>query len=296
LTKLVTSDKFTQGAERFAARYSGFDPERQIDRLVTRVNELLRLSRRDPAGTSRHRELPADENHQLDNAQTIPVTKNTEESRTILVGIGTGRCGTKSLAALLSQQVSTAMAHEVRPLLPWNKEAAPQDMQARFEAILGLFPQVTRVGDVAHFYLPYVEDILAAFDDVRVICLQRDRNATIDSYLQWTVKTRGGRPVNHWSAEREGFEADPWDVCFPKYPTLDMAEAIGRYWDEYYDRAAGLAHRFPERVRIFPTERVLNDQDGIRDLLDWIGIPRPQQNLLIVHANRSLAAENPTVD
>jgi hypothetical protein len=295
LTNLVTSDKFAQGAERFAARYAGFDPERQIDRLVARVNQLLHLTSRGPARTSRHCELRTDDNHQFHNAQTVPVTENSEETRTILVGIGTGRCGTRSLAALLSQQVSTAVAHEVRPLLPWNKEAAPQDMKARFEAILGLFPQVTRVGDVAHFYLPYVEDILTAFDDVRVICLQRDRSTTIDSFLYWTVKTRGGRAVNHWSADREGFEADPWDACFPKYSTVDMPKAIGRYWDEYYDRAAGLACRFPERVRIFQTERVLNDHDGTRGLLDWIGIPRAQQNVLTIHANRSLTTHSPTV-
>ena len=38
----------------------------------------------------------------------------------VLLGIGTGRCGTLSLADLLSHQPGTRVTHECRPTLPWT--------------------------------------------------------------------------------------------------------------------------------------------------------------------------------
>ena len=40
----------------------------------------------------------------------------------IVLGIGTGRCATASLATLLNEQEDSSVSHEVRPLLPWNTE------------------------------------------------------------------------------------------------------------------------------------------------------------------------------
>jgi hypothetical protein len=146
-------------------------------------------------------------------------------------------------------------------------------MKSRFEILLNCHPEADRIGDVGHFCLPYLEQILESLDDVRVICLMRDREETIDSFLRWIADTRKGRPVTRWAADRAGFDDDPSDLCFPKYATRDMQAAIGRYWDEYYEKVEGLAQGFPDPIRIFPMASALNDVVTIRELLCWIGIP-----------------------
>lgn len=289
LTTLLASDKFAAGAQRFAGRYVDFDGQQQIELVVDRINELLQQRPAARANQASIVKAPVDPNSCSIHPITVDTRagRNRASSSTIVIGLGTGRCGTKSLAVLLNHQPSTAVGHEMRPLLPWDKAGAPQDVRSRFAMLVERYPQVARVGDVGHFYLPYIPDLFEAFENLRVVCLQRDREETIDSFIRWITATRSGRPVNHWSLDRDGFESDPWDRCFPHYPTRDMAQGIGRYWDDYYREAQRLATAFPEQFRIFPTERSLREVDGIRELLDWVGVPRARQCIVIVHEHRS---------
>ena len=49
-------------------------------------------------------------------------------------------------------------------------------------------------GDVHSAYLPYAERLLTQHPDARFICLQRDRAATVKSFLAKTA-----RKANHWA-------------------------------------------------------------------------------------------------
>ena len=175
----------------------------------------------------------------------------------------------------------------MRPLLPWDGQNNSQVIRLRFEGLARQCPQVARIGDVGLYYLPYTDEVLSSLDHVRVICLKRDRQETVDSFIRWIQQTRKGRPVDHWSADRAGLEDDPWDASFPKYVALDMAEAIGQYWDDYYAQASRLAQEFPDRVRVFEMRSTLNDPAGIASLLDWAGIPAGSRHLEAVHEHRS---------
>jgi len=78
--------------------------------------------------------------------------------QSLILGIGTGRCGLASLAAILRQQPDTACFHGHGPLLPWRKpddESAIRDRFARFRRVAN----VQWLTDVAHFYLPYLDEI-----------------------------------------------------------------------------------------------------------------------------------------
>ena len=87
----------------------------------------------------------------------------------LILGMGTGRCGTRSLAELLNQQPETEVTHEQPPLFPWIPRS-DQSIVARLERFerrnSGGF-----TGDVASFYLPYVDQIVSARPDVRIVCL-----------------------------------------------------------------------------------------------------------------------------
>ena len=189
----------------------------------------------------------------------------------IVLGLGTGRCGTLSLARLLDRQPGCRATHEEPPLLAWDAEDPGKWVRARFGRMRRRGGAV--VADVASFYLPYVEAALDQEPTLRVVCLERPRAEVVDSFARW-MGTVLPLPTNHWAASPpDGVYHDPvWSRIFPKYPETDLAACVGRYWDEYRDRVADLARRHPGRVRVFPTES-LNAEAGVRDLLRFAGFP-----------------------
>jgi hypothetical protein len=176
-----------------------------------------------------------------------------------------------------------------------------------YEELIAM-PRVRLLGDIAHYYLRYVEEIIALAPEVRLICLKRDRTQTVESWLKksritrWPSKTiasylsaritreRYYQSTNHWM-EHDGseFAPDPvWDKCFPKYDAPDMRTAIGMYYDDYYHRADALLARFPQHILMMPTE-TLNTPDGQSQLLDFVGFPQDERVSVDAHIHRSAA-------
>ena len=189
----------------------------------------------------------------------------------LVIGLGTGRCGTVSLSSLLNAQRGAFVTHEGyganggQRLLHWDGNTGAalawvDELRAR--------PGLQLVGDVAYYFLPYVEAILLAHPDARFVVLRRDQTETVNSYLR---KTRG---QNHWMLH-DGieWEVNPkWDPTYPKYETATKREALGLYWDEYYAQAESLAAAYPESVHLFET-RALNTLEGRHAILSFLGIP-----------------------
>ncbi len=197
----------------------------------------------------------------------------------LVLGIGTGRCGTHTLADLLNRQPDAYVTHEKRPLLSWNPVPGRPGIRERLARFRRNRPQ-RLIGDVALFYLPYVEEAIALEPRLRVICLERPREEVVASFCRWLDAVHP-LPTNHWAARpSEGWHHDPlWTRAFPQYEISDRAEGIRRYWEEYHRRAAELALRFPANVRVFPIE-ALNDKAGVRCLLSFAGVPEDRQVLL----------------
>lgn len=189
----------------------------------------------------------------------------------LVIGLGTGRCGTDSLARFLDVQEGADVTHELfRHKLLWRQGEARID---KFLQWVQLQTDQRIVGDVASAYLPYVDYLLAAYPQVKFICLQRARAATIESFMQKTLQR------NHW-IEHDGtvWQVDEWDACFPKYQAASKQEAIGLYWDEYYTIAAQYQSLYPMHFRIFCTD-ALNHRAGQQAILDFLELPRQQMRL-----------------
>ncbi|MBW3600963.1 MAG: hypothetical protein KY475_27320, partial [Planctomycetes bacterium] len=102
----------------------------------------------------------------------------------LVLGLGTGRCGTHALAQLLDRQGDARVTHEEPPLLPWRR----REGQAAITARLARWRRERRerlIGDVASFYLPYVEEALEAEPELRVVCLRRPREEVVASFCRW---------------------------------------------------------------------------------------------------------------
>jgi hypothetical protein len=209
----------------------------------------------------------------------------------LLLILGTGRCGLASQVYLLNRQLHTKATLEELPLLPWCspepgrliRERLARLRRSRGEGVLA---------DAASFYLPYVEEAIAAEPDVRIIGLRRPLEEVMASFGrfldEWNV-----HPTNHWANEpAPGWFHDPlWTRCFPHYNLVRREEGLRRYCDDYQRQLDELAKRYPQNVRVFDMAAALNTEQGQRSLLDFAGFPVGEQVLAVgVRASRARPA------
>ncbi len=247
----------------------------------------------------------------------------------IVFGLGAGRSGTVSLAVLLDAQPNTVCFHEINPsAMAWEGaegtvisllrdfrailsgderaltiDRTSPDRDAPIERMMAL-ERVTGIGDVGHYYLPYVETILVRAPQARFPCLRRDRDAVVQSFTaklrlrphSRTTRLRAlfkGIPLpqsrNHWagSGDTRWQEHERFDACFPSYEGLgaaDLATHLQRWHDDYYAEADRLAALHPNHVRVFDLD-CLNNTKGRRALLEF-ALPGAETDPdVAVHAN-----------
>ena len=185
------------------------------------------------------------------------------DGTTGVIGLGTGRCATTSLAEFLSMQRGVISSHwameyvrwqptgrDVRKALAWWEKRMEEAAQAgaAFRA------------DVSPWHLPYVERYLEAFDSVAVVALYREREATAKSWAR-ALSSYRFLQKSDTSARR----------CFPTFAVDDAYTAALRYWDLYQAHVDRLIERYPNAVRRFDLE-ALNARQGQESILDWVGV------------------------
>ncbi len=187
----------------------------------------------------------------------------------LIIGLGTGRCGTTSLARLLARQQDTTASHEKYG----NKQTWIVGHGQTKPLIEGLLSSRNEgvVADVSFSWLNYVEKIHGAYPDTRFVCLRRERAGFIESYKKLM---RGRNNLLTWRANM-GFPLTAlygYEHCLPKYDHLrgqseDMI--FGFFYDQYDQFARELEHSL-DSFAIFPME-ALNTESGVREILDHCG-------------------------
>mmetsp|Transcript_49562 Transcript_49562/g.94706 ORF Transcript_49562/g.94706 Transcript_49562/m.94706 type:complete len:555 (-) Transcript_49562:188-1852(-) len=232
---------------------------------------------------------------------------NAGSRKTVVIGIGSGRCGTMSLATLLNKQPGTQVSHEHNRCegLAWNNDGhVPSDRRRRFNARRRLAMlrarQAKVVGDIALWYLPYVPMLLES-RNVRVVALKRNREDTVASFERWF----GG--MNHfpWALSEEigrmpnfTVHSMGYDKCYPKYDwdesnTPTLREGAERYYDDYYSNVDMLIEKYPRRVRLYNSYGLLNNLDVQRDLFEFLGMTQYQPQVVIgMHPTNLTAAKS----
>lgn len=181
----------------------------------------------------------------------------------VIFGLGTGRCGTGSLTAVLNLQTGVKVSHELdaKMLLPWEVN------EAKFNSYCNNIERRAHpiVGDVAFWLLPYVPLIRRRFPDCKFVILHRDKNETVMSYEKKTI----GR--NHWNAhDGSNWALNMWDICFPKYDSSSKSECIAQYYDEYYQTCRKI---LPDALWLCVDD--LNDETITTEMLTFCGISDP---------------------
>jgi hypothetical protein len=204
----------------------------------------------------------------------------------LIIGLGTGRCGTMSLAHLLNHQDGCACTHEltfdsykfiVPPLNIKKQDMADDYLNRVYNRTLPI------KADISLWWLTFVDHIVDKYkDDVRLLCLRRDREATIQSYIK-KLNINGPNGMNHM-VEHDGtfWARNPWDVAYPKYDAKTLPEALGMYWDDYYTRGEAFQKKYPDKFKVIDLPD-LNDADKVLEILNFCNIPNPK--VVFKHSN-----------
>lgn len=210
----------------------------------------------------------------------------------LIIGLGTGACGSVSLARFLRHQPSFAGWHEGLEsawpyrhyLLPWEPSAGK--LAAWKSALLAKSAAsgAAYVFDVASYFLPYVPLLASeeSFEQVSFLCLKRPMDQVVRSFMRKTWC------VNHWIDHGgRGWLPDPvWDPVHPKFEASGKSEALRMYWRSYYEKAEQYQSQYPGRFQIADIE-ILNSSAGRAKLLELAGYHGPSNLEQAFFENRS---------
>jgi hypothetical protein len=193
----------------------------------------------------------------------------------LIIGLGTGRCGTLTLAAVLDAQFRTNITHEAYWRLPWKP------INIYLEITLQHIYRHTAdfIGDVSFYYLNYVETILSWIPKTKFVCLQRPREGVIESQMRCGTSLGSNhftaRDSKHFNHERcdlkNNEESRIYRDSFPKYDA-PRKEAARMYWDEFFTIAESFQKKYPDNFKIFDMDAALNTIDGQREMLKFSGV------------------------
>jgi hypothetical protein len=182
----------------------------------------------------------------------------------MILGIGTARSGTMSLAKLLQAQ-GLDVGHEDTTSVPWDLSRKP----ARFGRLKNELEATD--GDVACWLTQAAHRLLDEYDEARVIALWRPKEDTVDSLLAHMagLRIRTDRPFG--------------PMVFPTYTDRDIKAAWAAYWEDYQARVDDLLSVWPERVIRVQTYNLESEPTQHRiaaflGITDWTYVPDCHHN------------------
>jgi len=199
----------------------------------------------------------------------------------LVIGAGSGRCGTTSFAHFLNAQQGAIVSHETfSKTLPWDRVGQKVFVDKLIRR--GQNSGARYYGDVA---LQWTNNIPLLVDrGAKVVVLKRGREEFIGSFL------RKSRNRNNWQHKKNGgTPRSPWFNCFPKFPGPSKAKALGQYWDHVYNELvpSSLEECGPDNVLVVYVD-ALNSERGLKRILDWIGIDPVDQAIKAgIHRNKT---------
>ena len=195
----------------------------------------------------------------------------------LVIGLGTGRSGSTSLAARLADVPGNCSTHENPPLVFWRPEPEQVSFHLRRFAILTRYYAL--VADAAHWWINIVDELVHEFASVKFIGLVRDKHDCAISFAR--IKGLGRGSYNHWAHHPNGLWSPAmWDPTYPKFDTPSWSDRdpdrakwqmICRYLDCYGAKMAAVMEQFPGRFLQLRTEQ-LDDAAVVKSLYDFIDI------------------------
>jgi hypothetical protein len=122
-------------------------------------------------------------------------------------------------------------------------------------------------GDIAFYWLPHITKVREGFPNLKIVCLQRPREETTESWLQKCIGFTQLRP-------RDRIHTPEWWDQFPTIDAPTIRMAWDWYWDFYYAEVRTL-----DNVFWMQTSDLNNDRCIMR-LYDYLEIPHADRVLI----------------
>ena len=193
-----------------------------------------------------------------------------------IIGYGMGRCGTLSLAHLLSLQPDSKVSHEISGL-HWLTIFS--DYPRVREALLRRAEKYQVVGDINYAWVQYIPRIIEDFPDVKFIHIWRDKEETVESF--WKLNQARIEAMETTSA----WSTDMWYTVHPFLGYPPSKDQIATTYEVFHKAAYGIMWRHPKRTYTLEMKG-LNETDSMKLLLDYVGISSQDQVIKKVQVNK----------
>jgi len=168
-----------------------------------------------------------------------------------IIGIGTARGGTQSLAHVLQEQ-GLDIGHEESVSIPWER-----NMPTRYGRTVKHLRRTD--GDVACWLTQAAADLMHDLPGAKVLATLRPKEDTVDSLVEC------------FGAQRIRVPKPFGPMCFPTYTDCSVQEGWSRYWQDYRQEVAKLTAAYPERTLCVTLED-LGTEDEQERIAGFLGI------------------------
>jgi hypothetical protein len=194
----------------------------------------------------------------------------------VVLGMGTGRCGTYTLYNILAKQGGTACTHEGFGH-PWEP-----DYLIFYETLFNLLVNFKGdvIANVGWYWINYVGRIMNTLEDPRCICLKRPKEEVVYSFQTYLPGINKWTDPDslHWQPRK--YAVTPDRHMWPRYDA-PLEKALGMYWDEYYAKSEFWQSRLPNNFITMDMHEALNTEDGQRRMLSFLGYPEDEHKIFL---------------
>jgi hypothetical protein len=208
------------------------------------------------------------------------------EEKTLILGLGTGCCGTLWLHGFLKQQEEMGVVTSEAVKFGWyyDNEIKKTDVPLNkwFES------KANFVGDIGFCNLPHIKKLSSFFKKTKLIILKRNKEKTIKSLSSLFALNHNCFVPN----TKKIWESTGWDKMFPKFPDLEefpREVAFSSYYDHYYNICKYLSDLY-ENIWI-ETEKLSLESTKI-EILNFCGFSKNKWNLNAEGKKNSHTIEN----
>ena len=239
--------------------------------------------------------------------QTESIQSIENPQKTILIGVSTGRSGTTALTELLNKMDNTFIHHEYKGCngIEWpqlnNPEASQLTNEAESYNITErinnfknqmISENLNLVGDIAPWNLPHLEKYFLASENVKILGLIREKEATINSWTNFLKKFNNFIWLDSNFRQGTKFTPTNYEKCFPHYTleafgidpngvglieglqNLKIETGAEVYYNAYNGQLLEFYGKYVEtgRMKVFNTNQLLSDFETQKELYKWLGL------------------------
>jgi len=188
--------------------------------------------------------------------------------RAPMVGLGTGRCGTMSLATIVNGCDKADVTFE-KYACPWYAEC-PKNILLLVEKLDKLADAGILAGEVGGYLLPHLEIIRNAIPDLKIVWMERPIKNTVESFMRWCVGESRLRPQDKVRLGNQPQKIAP-------LPMIDAAtpEQSWQFYCEMYHRHFEMVSPAAWLMQM----EMLNNDACLNDLFGYLDIPEEDRVL-----------------